>query len=138
MDLIFEKNLNDNINPIIRENLKEIDIVNFIQYIKDTKNKEFINYLKRIIENSPEIGQILLDIHDIYKIDGIIECLILKYIESDDNEGLIEFFNFISKSFQINKNIYDYIYKQIGKLFKKPIGVLENNNDKKNKIIFKK
>ena len=82
MDLIFEKNLNDNINPIIRENLKEIDIVNFIQYIKDTKNKEFINYLKRIIENSPEIGQILLDIHDIYKIDGIIECLILNYLKN--------------------------------------------------------
>ena len=139
MDLIFERDLNEKIIPVIREpNLKKNDIQNFIKYIKETKNNDYINDLNKIIENSPEIGQILLDIHDIYKIDGIIECLILKYIEND--EGLIDFFNLISKSFQINKYIYDFIYKQIGKLFKKPIGVLENDNNENinNKMIFKR
>ncbi len=97
-----------------------MDIQNFIKYIKQTENKEFINYLKEIIENS-DIGQILLDIHDNFKIDGINVYLILKSIESDDNEGLIEFFKVITKLFQI----YNIIYKQIGKLIKTSIGELE-------------
>jgi hypothetical protein len=140
MDFLLETGLNCQIIPVIKKNLGKNDIQNFIKYIQETENNEHINHLIKIIEDSPEIGQILLDIHYIYKINGIIECLILKYIENDNNEGLIDFFNFISRSFQINKNIYDFIYKQIGRLFKKPIGVLENNNDvniKKIKIFLK-
>ena len=140
MDFLLETGLNCQIIPVIKKNLGKNDIQNFIKYIQETENNDYINHLIKIIEDSPEIGQIILDIHYIYKINGIIECLILKYIENDNNEGLIDFFNFISKSFQINKNIYDFIYKQIGRLFKKPIEVLENNNDVniKNKNIFKK
>ena len=95
MDFLVEKDLNCQIIPVIKKNLGKNDIQNFIKYIQETENNDYINDLIKIIEDSPEIGQIILDIHYIYKINGIIECLILKYIENDNNEGLIDFLIFL-------------------------------------------
>ena len=134
MDLIFKKDINNNIIPKLKLELKKSDIQNFIIYLKNNKTNEYINYLIEIMKKSPEIGQILIDINDLYKMNGIIECLIEKYIyESDENNLLKNFFVFISKSFQIGKNIYDHIFKQIGKLIQKSLNsfINENNINKK-------
>ena len=131
MEIIFQKDKYNNIIPRFKHNLEKTDIKNFIASLKKTQNQNynFINILIQIIQKSPEIGQILLDIHYIYKIDRIIECLIEKYIyEKDENNQLKELFIFISKSFQIGKHIYDYIYRIIEKL------IQLNSFNNKNKI----
>ena len=136
MDVIFKKDINNNIVPKLKSELKKSDIYKFINFLNNNNSSEYINYLIEIMQKSPEIGQILIDFNDIYKINGIIECLIEKYIyEKDDNNLLKKFFIFISKSFQINKNIYDYIYKQIGKLIQKSFTFNNENNINKKNII---
>jgi len=131
MNNIFQENKNGNIIPIFKNDLKKDDFISFFSSINIPKKmKEIILFLKNIIKENPEIGQILLDINDIYKLEkGLIEILIEEYIlkQNDEriNQLLYNFFVFISNPFQIRKNIYDYIYKIISKLFQ---NVKENIN----------
>ena len=113
MDILFEKNFNKIIIKLLNSNLTILDIQQFVINIKE--NSELINSLIETMKKLPEIGQLLLDIHIIYKIDGIIEYLIEIYMNEEDTM-LKKFFIFISQSFQIGKHIYDFIFKKIGKL----------------------
>ena len=113
MDILFEKNFNKIIIKLLNSNLTILDIQQFVINIK--KNSELINSLIETMKKLPEISQLLLDIHIIYKIDGIIEYLIEIYMNEEDTM-LKKFFIFISQSFQIGKHIYDFIFKKIGKL----------------------
>ena len=113
MDILFEKNFNKIILKLLNSNLTILDIQQFVINIKE--NSELINSLIETMKKLPEIGQLLLDIHIIYKIDGIIEYLIEIYMNEEDTM-LKKFFIFISQSFQIGKHIYDFIFKKIGKL----------------------
>ena len=125
MDLIFEKDSNNTIIPIFKSKLNKSNFMNFINNLRKLKSKEFINCLFEIIKKSEEIGQILLDIHEIYKIDGIIEILIEKYINNDeDTISLNNFFIYISNNYEIGKHIYDSIYRIIGKLFRTSLNPL--------------
>ena len=139
MENIFQKNQKDIIIPIFKSEINEKSFINFFDALKQLKKeelKEFLEKLKTLIEKSPVIGQIILDINDLFKLDenGLIEILIDKYLYEDSllNEKIEEFIEFISK-FQIGKNIYDYIYKKIGNILRPQLIIKENP-----KIIFKK
>ena len=99
-----------------------------INFKKDYSDYQIIETMNNIINYSPEIFQLLINTYEITKKEGIIECLIEKYMEGQDkNDILKEFFIQISKSFQINKHIYDFIYKKIGKLIQ--INLTEEQNN---------
>ena len=99
-----------------------------INFKKDYSDYQIIETMNNIINYSPEIFQLLINTYEISKKEGIIEYLIEKYMEGQDkNEILKEFFIKISKSFQINKHIYDFIYKKIGKLIQ--INLTEEQNN---------
>ena len=108
MDKIFEKNSNNKLAPIFKTGLNQSNFINIINNLRKIKSKEFINCLFEIIKKSQEIGQILVDIHEIYEYEGIIEILIEKYIyEDEDNLSLKKFLIYISNNYEIGKNIYD-------------------------------
>ena len=99
-----------------------------INFKKDCSDYQIIETMNNIINYSPEIFQLLINTYEITKKEGIIEYLIEKYMEGQDkNDILKEFFIKISKSFQINKHIYDFIYKKIGKLIQ--INLTEEQNN---------
>ena len=118
MDIIFEKDKNNIIIPVFKNKLNEANFELFIAQIKNSKTDEFITSLFNLIKNAQETTQILLDIKYIFKTKGLIEVLIEKYVhENQDHLKLKEFFIYISNNFQIGKDIYDSIYREIGKLF---------------------
>jgi len=129
MEQIFEKNEKGFIIPLLRKDIYEKSFNNFFNLLKQIKIDECIKILinlKELILKCPEIGQILLDIKDIFNMqeNGLIEVIMEKYIFEELSEKeetyFNEFFNFISNPFQIGKNIYDYIYRVIGLLFRNP------------------
>ena len=129
MEQIFEKDEKGFVIPLFRKDIYEKSFHYFFNVFKQIKIDECINLLinlKELILKCPEIGQILLDIKDIFnmKKNGFIEVIMEKYIfeELSEKEEKIfdEFFDFISNPFQIGKNIYDYIYRTIGLLFRNP------------------
>ena len=144
MDKIFEKNSNNKLAPIFKTGLNQSNFMNIINNLRKIKSKEFINCLFEIIKKSQEIGQILVDIHEIYEYEGIIEILIEKYIyEDEDNLSLKKFLIYISNNYEIGKNIYDTIYRIIGKLFWSSLSPLNKlvsveKTEYENKLIFEK
>ncbi len=144
MDKISEKNSNNKFAPIFKTGLNQSNFMNIINNLRKIKSKEFINCLFEIIKKSQEIGQILVDIHEIYEYEGIIEILIEKYIyEDEDNLSLKKFLIYISNNYEIGKNIYDTIYRIIGKLFWSSLSPLNKlvsveKTEYENKLIFEK
>ncbi len=140
MNEIYEKNEKGNKIPLINNNIKKENFISFFNELVKLNISEclpLLEELKDIIIKSPEIGQIILDFNEIYNSNekGFIEILIEKYLffecDSESKMKLENFFQFISNPFQINKNIYDFIYQIIGKMFCDPV-ILNYNH----KLIF--
>ena len=145
MEQIFEKDIKGFIVPLFKKDIYQKSFNNFFNLFKQVEIDECINLLinlKELILKCPEIGQILLDIKDIYNMreNGLIETIMEKYLFeqlSEKQENVFnEFFNFISNPFQIGKNIYDYIYRIIGLLFRNPPIIQIDNKNIINKCIY--
>ena len=130
MNELFEKDEKGNKIPLINKNINKENFISFFNKLVNLKISECISLLeelKNIIIKSPQIGQIILDFNEIYNSNekGFIEILIEKYLffelDSESKMKLEKFFQFISNPFQINKNIYDFIYQIIGKMFCDPV-----------------
>ena len=122
MNIIFQENEKGIIIPLFKNSIQKKDVILFINFIYSSKITDIIPLLINIIKENFEIGQILLDIHNLYNIEkGLLNILIEKFIlkKNDDKENklLYDFFEFISNPFQIEKNIYNCIYRIIGKIF---------------------
>ena len=129
MELLFQKDEKGFVIPIFKNEINEKSFNTFFKTLEVLSLEENIITLKKLkdlIIESPEIGQIFLDLDDIYKKrdNGLIEILIEKYLSeeiSEEEENFLEnFFIFISNPFQIKKNIYDFIYKKIGFMIRSP------------------
>ena len=129
MELLFQKDGKGFVIPIFKNEINEKSFNTFFKTLEVLSLEENIITLKKLkdlIIESPEIGQIFLDLDDIYKKrdNGLIEILIEKYLSeeiSEEEENFLEnFFIFISNPFQIKKNIYDFIYKKIGFMIRSP------------------
>ena len=142
MEKIFQKDEKGNIIPLFLEDINENDFKAFFEVIKklDILNcVKFLNDFIIIIKKSIELGQIIIDFNDLFqkRDNGIIELIIEKYLFQEINENekqsFENFFKYISSNFQLGKNIYDFIYRIIGKMFRFPV-ILECNHE----IIFEK
>ena len=130
METILEKDENNKLIPLIKNEETKKNFELMYENLKNKKINEIFlltDEFQEIIKQSPEIIQMILDFNEIHKIkdEGIIEILIEKYLEETMNqtqkEKIEEFFKSISNPFQIGKNIYDFIYQKVGKIFHDPI-----------------
>jgi len=142
METIFQKDEKGNIVPLFLENINENDFKAFFEVIQklDILNcVKFLNDFIIIIKKSIELGQIIIDFNDLFqkRDNGIIELIIEKYLFQEIKEieqtSFKNFFIFISNNFQLGKNIYDFIYRIIGKMFRVPV-ILECNYE----LVFEK
>ena len=133
METIFQKDEKGNIVPLFLENINENDFKAFFEVIQklDILNcVKFLNDFIIEIKKSIELGQIIIDFNDLFqkKENGLIELIIEKYLFQEINENekqsFENFFKYISSNFQLGKNIYDFIYRIIGKMILF-IGLLE-------------
>ena len=141
MEKIFQKDEKGNIIPLFLNNINENDFKSFFGVIKELDILNCIKFLNDFIieiKKSIELGQIIIDFNDLFqkKENGLIELIIEKYLFQEINENekqsFENFFKYISSNFQLGKNIYDFIYRIIGKMFRFPV-ILENRE-----IIFEK
>ena len=127
---LFLEDINENYFKIFFEEIQKFDIINCVKFLNDFTIE---------INKSIELGQIIIDFNDLFqkKENGLIELIIEKYlfqeINENEQESFEKFFIFISNNFQLGKNIYDFIYRIIGKMFRYPV-ILECNHE----ILFEK
>ena len=142
MEKIFQKDEKGNIIPLFLNNINENDFKSFFGVIKELDILNCVKFLNDFIieiKKSIELGQIIIDFNDLFqkKENGLIELIIEKYLFQEINENekqsFENFFKYISSNFQLGKNIYDFIYRIIGKMFRVPV-ILECNYE----LVFEK